>query len=61
MGVVCGDDVVGEEEEGGTGVGDGLDGGGYGVAGADGVTGGGEAPESLAIVDGGVGDVAGVF
>ena len=61
LGVVCGDDGVGEEEERGAGVGDGLEGRGYGAAGADGVAGGGEAPESLAVVDGGVGDVAGVF
>ncbi len=61
LGVVCGDDGVGEEEEGGAGVGDGREGGGHGAAGADGVAGGGEAPESLAVVDGGVGDVAGVF
>ena len=61
LGVVCGDDGVREEEEGGAGVGDGREGGGYGAAGADGVAGGGEAPESLAVVDGGVRDVAGVF
>ena len=61
LGVVCGDDGVREEEEGGAGVGDSGDGRGYGVAGADGVAGGGEAPESLAVVDSGVGDVAGVF
>ena len=61
MGVVCGDDGIGEEEEGGTRVGDSRDGRGYGVAGADRVAGGGKAPKSLAVVDGGVGDVARVF
>lgn len=61
MGVVCGDDGVWEEEEGGACVGNSREGGGYGAAGADGVAGGGEAPESLAVVDVGVGDVAGVF
>ena len=58
MGVVGGDDVVGEEEEGGSCVGDGGDGGSDGGRGADGVAGGGEAPEPLAVVYGGVGDVA---
>ncbi len=61
LGVVCGDDDVREEEEGSSGVGNGLDGGGDGGAGADSVAGGGEAPEALAVVDGGVGDGAGVF
>ena len=61
LGVVCGDDVVGQEEEGGASVSDGRDRFGYGAAGADGVAGAGEAPESLAVVNGGVGDVAGVL
>ena len=61
MSVVCGDDIIGEEEEGCAGVGDSLDGGGYGFARADGVAGGGEAPESLAVIDGRVGNVAGIF
>ena len=61
LGVVCGDDGVGEEKEGGAGVGDSRGGRGYGAAGANGVAGGGKAPESLAIVNSGVGDVAGVL
>lgn len=51
--VVGVDDGVGEEGEGGAGVGNAADGGAVHV--------GGEAPESLAVVDIDVGDVAGVL
>ena len=59
--VVGGDDRVVDEEEGGACVSDGLDGGGDGFSRADGVAGGGVAPEALGVVDGDVGDGAGVF
>ena len=61
LGVVGGDDGVGEEEERCSGVGDGGDRGGYGGGGADSVAGGGEAPESLAVVYIRVGDGARIF
>ena len=61
MGVVGGDDIVGEEEEGGSCVGDGGDGGSDGAGGADGVAGGSKAPEPLAVVHGGIGDVSRIF
>ena len=60
MGVVCCYDVVGQEEERSSSVGDGGDTFGNGGAGADCVACASEAPESLGIVDGCVGDAAGV-
>ena len=59
--VVGADNGVVDEEEGGSRVGDGLDGALDGFARADFVAGGGVAPEALAVVDGGVGDGAGVL
>ena len=59
--VVGGDEVVGEEEEGRSRVGDGGDAFADGGSGADGVPAGGEAPEALGVVHGGVGDVARVL
>ena len=61
MAVVGGDEVVGEEEEGCARVGDGGDAFAHGGPGADGVAARGEAPETLRVVDGGVGDGAGVL
>jgi hypothetical protein len=60
--VVVVDDVVGEEEEGGAGIGDGgADGAAAGGGGADAVAAGVELPEAVGAVDGGVGDGSGVF
>lgn len=61
LGVVGGDDVVGQEEEGGARVGDGGEAVGSGGRRADGVAAGREAPEALAVVHGRVGDVARVL
>ena len=61
LGVVSGDDGVGEEKEGGSCVGDGGDGGSDGAGGADGVAGGSKAPEPLAVIHSGVGNIARVF
>lgn len=61
LGVVGGDDVVGKEEEGGARVGDGGEAVGLGGGGADGIAAGREAPETLAVVHGGVGDGARVL
>lgn len=61
LAVVGGDEVVGEEEEGRSRVGDGGDALAHGGARADGVAARGEAPEPLRVVDGGVGDVARVL
>lgn len=58
MCVVSCDDIIWDEEEGGSGVSDGGDAFGYCIASADGVASAGKAPEALGIVDGGVGDVA---
>lgn len=59
--VVGGDDVVWEEEKGGSRVGDGRDALRDGGSGADGVPARGEAPEPLGVVDSGVGNVARVL
>lgn len=61
LGVVGGDDVVGQEEEGGARVGDGGEAVGLGGRRADGVPAGREAPEALAVVHGRVGDGARVL
>lgn len=59
--VVGGDEVIGEEEEGSSGVGDGGDALGDRASGTNGVAAGGEAPESLGVVDSRVGDVSSVL
>jgi hypothetical protein len=60
--VVVVDDVVGEEHEGGAGVGDGGADGPQGARrGSDAVAAGGELPEAVGAIDGGVGDGAGVL
>lgn len=61
LGVVGGDEVVWEEEKGCSGVGDGGDALRDGGSRADGVPAGCEAPETLGVVHGGVGDAAGVL
>ena len=61
LSVVGGDEVVGEEEKGSSGVGDGGDALADGGSGANGVPAGCEAPEPLGVVHGGVGDVASVL
>ena len=61
LGVVGGDSGLGQVEEGGAGVSDGIDGGGDGGAAADGVTGGSELPESVGRVDVDVADGTGVL
>ena len=58
--IVDGDDLGGEVEEGGAGVGDAGDGGG-GEGGADAGTGRGECPVAWGGVHGGGGDRGGVF
>ncbi len=58
LGVVGLDDSGGEVEEGGSGVGDGVDTGALEGGVADGVAVAGEFPETLALVDGHVGDGA---
>lgn len=60
LGVVCCYDVVGQEEERRSSVGNGRDTFGNGGAGADCVACASEAPESLRVVDGCVGDASGV-
>ena len=60
MCVVTCDDIIWDEEEGGSGVSDGGEAFGYCTASADGVASAGEAPEALGVVDGGIGDAAGV-
>ena len=59
--VVGGDEVVWEEEKGGSGVGDGGDAFADCRSRTHFVSAGCEAPETLRVVHGGVGDVAGVF
>ena len=59
--VVGGDDVVGEEKERSSGVGNGGDALSDGGSGADGVPAGCKPPETLRVVDGGVGNVTGVL
>lgn len=60
--VVGVDDVVGEEHEGGAGVGDGgADGAGCGGGGSDAVAAGVELPEAVGAVDRSVGDRTGVL
>ena len=61
LGVVGGYEVIWEEEKGGSGVGDGRDALADWRSRADGVPAACEAPESLGVVDGGVGDVASVL
>jgi hypothetical protein len=61
LGVVGVDDVVGEEHEGGSGVGNGGVRAGDSSAAADRVAGGGELPEAVSVVDGDVGDGTGVL
>ena len=61
LGVVVGDEVVGEEEKGGSGVGDGGDALADWGSRAHGVPAGCEAPETLGAVHGGVGDIASVL
>ena len=59
--VIGRDEVVWEEEKGGSGVGDSGDAFADCASGADGVSAAREAPESLGVVHGGVGDVAGIL
>jgi hypothetical protein len=60
--VVVVDDIIGEEHEGGAGVGDRRADGSQGASGSsDAVAAGGELPEAVGAVDGGVGDGAGVL
>ena len=59
--VVVGDEVVWEEEKGSSGVGDGGDALADWGSRAHGVPAAGEAPETLGIVHGGVGDIASVL
>ena len=61
LGVVVGDEVVGQEEEGCSRVGDGGEAVADGGSGADRVPTGREGPEALRVVHGGVGDVARVL
>lgn len=61
LGVVGGYEVIWEEEKGGSGVGDGRDALADWRSRADGVPAACEAPESLGVVDRGVGDVASVL
>ena len=61
LGVVGAGDGSVDVDQGGASVGDALDVGADGGGGADRVACGGEAPEALAVVDGGVGDGTGVL
>lgn len=61
LGVVSAHDVIRDQEEGSSRVGDGGDVSSGGGSTADGVAGGGEAPEPLGVVDGGVRDFTRVF
>lgn len=61
LGVVGGYDIIWQEEEGSSRVCDGGDALSHSAGSADGVAACCETPESLAVVDGGVGDVACIF
>lgn len=61
LAVVVGNDAVVEEDEGGTGVGNSREGAATRAGAANGVSVGSELPESLAVVDAGVSEAAGVL
>ena len=59
--IVCGNNILGEVEEGGTSVGNGVDGGGDESTATDCVTVAGELPEAFGAVDVDVSDASGVL